>query len=499
MRMFCKSFLILSALCLVLVSANPLAAAPYLVLFPENSRLGAQNITEASSTALKDELGRWNISIQQKGNLPHIHGTRIDLDPDDLEAFRTIFPEALVVPGDLKLKASYTSHTSTLDEKPLSAQGTAWHTKLAQELLETARNQRAAFQNVYIAVLDSGISNHPDFDDRIRYDLARNTLDSGDGDGANPDKLFDVTDLHGHGTAVTGVIAGNVTGVCPEVNIIPVRIANGEAMADFSDMAEGIDYLIGLVDNGILPGNSHLIVNMSYNTLTPLSNSDPDAEKVFRDMIRSAASRNILFVASAGNNGMDIDESFVYPTSLYNGNFISVAATTARDMLTSFSNYGLHTVEVAAPGQNILTTTLEGSTGIWSGTSFAAPFTSGIAALLWTLHEELTDIQIRNVLINATDIQRFLSTTAGLSSSITVMAGDCMTPSELTDDSFIASAAGSSPITGNETVDFVPDDAGTGDTGGVAGGGGGCNLATPSLQAMFLLPLLLLSISRKHP
>jgi subtilisin family serine protease len=341
-------------------------------------------------------------------------------------------------------------------------------------------------------LLDAGIYDHPDFGDRIRYDLARNTLDSRDGDGANPTDLDDVTDLHGHGTAVTGVIAGSVTGTCPEVDIIPIRIANAEAMADFSDMAEGIDYLIGLKNSGTLSRSAHLIVNLSYNTLDPLSDSDPDAEAAFRDMIETAADSQILFVASAGNNGTDIDRSFVYPTSLFNENLLSVAATTSNSTLASFSNYGLHTVEVATPGQSILTTTKTGGRSIWNGTSFAAPFSAGIAALLWSMHDELDDVQIRNVLINATDAQRFLSTTAGSSSSLTVIAGDCMDPSELTSDAFITSAAGSTPITGNETVDFVPDDAGTGDTGGVAGGGGGCSLTSLPAGALLLLPLSLL-------
>lgn len=496
MRPHLKGCLISVALSLVICLSGPLEAAPYLIMIPP----AHQTRTTSAASALPNlqaELEAWDIPAEIKKNLSHIGCTQIELAPSDVDALRTVFPGALVVPGDLKLKASYTGFNAASESKDAGAQATPWHTGLTASLLQTARESHADFAHVFIGVLDSGISGHPAFGNRIRYDLARNTLDSRDGDGANPTDLTDVTDLHGHGTAVTGVIAGDVTGVCPEVDIIPVRIANADAMADFSDMAEGIDYLVGLKRSGKLPADSHLIVNLSYNTLEPLADSDPDAEAAFRNMIETAAAYRVLFVASSGNNGADIDSKFVYPTSLFNENLVSVAAVNQSDRLASFSNFGVHTVEIAAPGESIVTTTRSGGTGIWNGTSFAAPFSAGVAAILWALHPELDDIQIRNVLINATDAQRFLPTTAGASTSISVMAGDCMNPSELTDNAFVAAAAGSAPITGNETVDFVPDDSGTGDTGGVAGGGGGCNAASIPLQAVMLLPLSLLLFLKK--
>ena len=497
MRPHLKGFLFSVVLLLVICLSAPMEAAPYLIMLKPAT--DARTLSAASALSdLQGELEAWGISAEIGKTLNNIGCAQIEVTPSDVDAIRAVFPDALMVPGDLKLKASYTGFKAASEEQDAGAQATPWHTALTSSLLQAAQSQNADFDKVYVAVLDSGIYDHASFGNRIRYDLARNTLDSRDGDGANPTDLTDVTDLHGHGTAVTGVIAGDVTGVCPEVDIIPIRIANSEAMADFSDMAEGIDYLVGLKKSGKLPADSRLIVNLSYNTLDPLTDSDPDAETAFRNMIETAASDHILFVASAGNNGTDIDSKFVYPTSLFNENLVSVAAVTQSDRLASFSNFGIHTVEIAAPGENILTTTRSGGTGTWNGTSFAAPFSAGVSAILWALHPELDDIQIRNVLINATDAQRFLSTTAGASASISVIAGDCINPSELTDDAFIAAAAGSTPITGNETVDFVPDDSGTGDTGGVAGGGGGCNSFPLALQAAMLLPMSIFLFLKKR-
>lgn len=498
MRLCKKPFLAIFTLSLLPLLVTPLWAASYVVTLRQGTTAETGRLAAASRPDLQTELKAWGIPAKVHRNFSNIGCTLVDMDPAEAESIRDLFPGSLVVPGDLKLKASYTDQAASTEGDDTTAQATAWHTNLTSSLLQAARNEGADFDDVYVAILDSGIYDHPDFGNRIRYDLARNTLDSKDGEGANPTNTRDVTDLHGHGTAVTGVIAGSATGVCPEVDIIPVRIANADARADFSDMVEGIDYLVGLKKSGTLSRNARLIVNLSYNTLDPQSDSDPDAEATFRDMVETAADNHILFVASAGNNGTDIDRSFVYPTSLFNENLLSVAATTSSNTLASFSNYGLHTVEIAAPGQSILTTARSGGWSTWNGTSFAAPFSAGVAALLWSMHDELDDIQIRNVLINATDSKRFLSSTAGASSSITVIAGDRMDPSELTDDSFIASAAGSTPITGNETADFVPDDSGTGNTGGVAGGGGGCSATSLPIQALMLLPLALV-VSMKRP
>ena len=107
-----------------------------------------------------------------------------------------------------------------------------------------------------------------------------------------------------------------------------------------------------------------------------------------------------MFVAAAGNGGADgagdnNDASPQYPSSCDSPNVISVAATDNRDTLASFSNYGSSSVELSAPGVNILST-LPGKTyGSYSGTSMATPHVTGAAALLKSRNPSMDDTQLK--------------------------------------------------------------------------------------------------------
>src|SRR5262249_32769883 len=101
------------------------------------------------------------------------------------------------------------------------------------------------------------------------------------------------------------------------------------------------------------------------------------------DAVRAHQDRGILFVASAGNSGLDNDALRTYPCSIDLPNVICVAATDNNDARAGFSNYGRATVHLAAPGAGILSTTRANTYGTLSGTSMAAPHVTGTIALLY--------------------------------------------------------------------------------------------------------------------
>ena len=207
--------------------------------------------------------------------------------------------------------------------------------------------------SVVVAVIDSGVDyNHPDLTDNIwnnQGEIAGNGIDD-DGNGYVDDiRGWDFVDNDnnpidspGHGTHVAGTIAavGNnvegVTGVCWTVKIMPLRFLDATGYGTVLDEVEAIDYAI---ENGAN------IINASFG-----SNVDSTAERAAISMARDAG---ILFIAAAGNSGIDNDLFPHYPSNYDLDNIVAVTATEQYDKLAWFSNYGVNSVDVAAPGTNI--------------------------------------------------------------------------------------------------------------------------------------------------
>jgi subtilisin family serine protease len=238
-----------------------------------------------------------------------------------------------------------------------------------------------------VAVVDSGIDlEHPD--------LKANILSSGkdfvDGDDVPADQ-------NGHGTHVAGTIGavGNnstgVTGVAWKAHLLPIRVLNASGSGSVSNVIKGYQYAAAA---------GAKVVNLSLGGASP-SQAEYDA-------IRAASST--LFVAAAGNDGANVDTTDSYPCAYDLPNVLCVAATGGRDELASFSNYGANSVDIAAPGVDILSTypttmrTSELPGYEWlSGTSMATPEVSGAAALVLTQHPELTPWQVRAMLMAGAD------------------------------------------------------------------------------------------------
>ena len=194
-------------------------------------------------------------------------------------------------------------------------------------------------------------------------------------------RACDPMDDHNHGTHVAGTIgaaAGNgigVVGVNWDASLMGLKFLDASGSGTIADAINAIDFAIQTRAAFAAAGGADVRV---------LSNSwgGRDYSQALADEIAAAGSHDMLFVAAAGNDGLSNDIWPMYPASYDVPNIVSVAATTGTDGRAWFSNYGAVTVDLGAPGMDILSTTIGGNYAFASGTSMATPHVSGAAALV---------------------------------------------------------------------------------------------------------------------
>jgi subtilisin family serine protease len=235
--------------------------------------------------------------------------------------------------------------------------------------------------SVIVAVLDTGTEwHHPDLDDNIwtnTGEIPENGVDddfNGYIDDVRGWDFFDndndPDDGSGHGTHTAGTVGAEgdngqgVAGVVWNVQIMPLRFL-GPGGGSTSDAVRALEYA---VENGAR------ISNNSWGG-GPFSAS-------MRDAILAAAAEGHLFVSSAGNDGDDTDALGHYPSGYDAPNILSIANMQNDDTLRPTSNYGATTVDLGAPGTNIVSTWPGSGYVYLSGTSMASPHVAGVAALL---------------------------------------------------------------------------------------------------------------------
>jgi len=202
-----------------------------------------------------------------------------------------------------------------------------------------------------------------------------------------------------HGTHVSGIIGAvrnnniGVDGIVDNVRIMAVRAVPGGDEHD-KDVALAIRYA---VDNGAA------VINMSFGK--PVS----PYKKMVDDAVKYAASKNVLIVHGAGNDGEDLDSNPFYPNPFF------LDGTTATNMLTigasgdystgklvaDFSNYSSKAVDIFAPGVYINSTITNNSYDAYDGTSMASPVAAGVAALLKSYFPKLTPAQLIDLIMRS--------------------------------------------------------------------------------------------------
>lgn len=343
---------------------------------------------ESSSAVLMKTNGQRSASI--------LEALRNDPDVESIEANR-IFT-IMKAPNDPKFSTQY-AHTKIGSAK-------AWDITTGSK-------------DVVVAIIDSGVNyKHPDIapnywnnsgetgKDANGKDKSTNGIDD-DANGYVDDfrgwdfvsNDNDPSDDHGHGTHCAGAIGARgdngvgITGVSWNVSVVGLKFINGKTgEGDTAGAVAAIEYATKM---------GFPITNNSWGG--PAEGEDDGTPDLLKEAIAANGEKGFLFVAASGNDGRNNDTRVILPAGYEGDNIISVAASTIFDSLAGFSNYGIKTVDIAAPGSNTYSTVLGSGYTYMSGTSMAAPVVAGAAGLLKSFHPDWTGEQLKAQLLRTSD------------------------------------------------------------------------------------------------
>ncbi len=251
--------------------------------------------------------------------------------------------------------------------------------------------------NLIVGIIDTGIDyDHEDLKANIWFNpgesgnKANNRVDD-DGNGYiddfrgwnfvfNNNDPYDDNDHGTHCAGTVGAIGNNskgVVGVNWQVKLMALKFLGQDGSGTTAAAAEAIIYAVN-------------------NGAKVLSNSwgGGEASQTLEDAIKYAHQHGVIFLAAAGNDGLNNDNTANYPSNYGVANVVAVASSDRNDNLSSFSNYGRSTVDLAAPGSSILSCRPLNRYQLLSGTSMATPHVAGACALVWAKYPQLTAHQV---------------------------------------------------------------------------------------------------------
>ena len=260
-----------------------------------------------------------------------------------------------------------------------------------------AWNISTGSRDIVIAIIDTGVDY---FHEDLRANVWVNTREI-PGNGIDDDGNGYIDDVYGydfvsndsspfddhfHGTHVAGIAGavGNngigVVGVCWQTRLMAVKAFDQQGSGDVATAVAAIHYAVA---------NGARVINASW--------SSGDRSRALQDAVDEARAAGVIFVAAAGNSHSG---NPFYPAGY--DSVISVASVNNKDELSPFTNFG-RTVDLSAPGEQILSTIPDSRYDSISGTSMSCPYVAGAAALILSRHPEFTPAQVANILKNTTD------------------------------------------------------------------------------------------------
>ena len=256
-------------------------------------------------------------------------------------------------------------------------------------------------EEIVVADIDSGIDlTHPDLVANLWRNPGENAQNPGrdhDGNGfPNDVHGYDFyadrgnpVDENGHGTHTAGTLGatrngGGVVGVAPKVKVMAIRFLGPEGQGTTEGAIRSIRYAVRM---------GARVISASWG--------GAGFSSLLAQAVQDAVDAGVVFVAAAGNEGRDIDRVPVYPASL--PGVIAVGASNSIDQYAGFSNFGVASVWVAAPGDRIYSTHLEGRYASLSGTSMATPQVAGAVALALGKSRSMSPASVKQLICSTAD------------------------------------------------------------------------------------------------
>lgn len=438
-------------------TTQKLGAASSVITFTATSAPDTPEITGAKTTDGKTSVTWAKQSLEQRGGLPVVY-TISATDKDGVAISCSSAANTCVLPGAV-VGSSYNATVTAKNSRGSAVSPTSTFVAgnltdlkaftpldpyyLKQWYLYAAFGINApkawaisrGNTSVVVAVIDSGITDHPDLNAQVLpgYDFVTDPSKSNDGDGRDSDPTDPGDYGNGeasswHGTHVAGIIAAQsneigVTGVAPNVKILPVR-AMGVNGGSSSDLIAAINWAAGLSVPGV-PANPYpaKVINMSMGT--KIASRCDDYPSLGRlgstaQALAAVKAAGVTTITAAGN--FNTDARYSYPGNCYPT--INVGATGFSGDKASYSNYtdplaqGVG-VDISAPGGDaedaagtpegtygqMLSTFNSGTTSpssaiyaVAEGTSMAAPVVSGVVALMYSMKPSITFDQVWDIL-----------------------------------------------------------------------------------------------------
>jgi subtilisin family serine protease len=374
------------------MQANPIlhvTVTPNDPLYRSLWDLGSTGRFAGSRTASINAAGAWNVTTGNPRTLVSILDTGIDYDHPDL--YQNIWINQAEIPLSRRRNLIDVDHDNLITFRDLND-----------------RRNQGAFKITDVnhdGRIDAADLLAPMAKDRFGRDTGRGGWADGiseDGDRQHVDDLIgwnfvennnNPFDDNGHGTHVAGTIGAmgdngvGIVGINWRVQLMALKVFDSSGAGPSTAAAAALNYAVA---------HGSKISNNSYGG---------DFSASLYAAVRNARAHGHVFIASAGNGGGSNEgRQADFPASFNFDNVLSVAATDKNDRLAPFSNYGATTVDLAAPGIDILSTTPHNTYSALSGTSMAAPHVTGVVALVWGLHPNWTYAQVIHQLLSTVDL-----------------------------------------------------------------------------------------------